>query len=351
MFQTAKLTLLSLCLSTTLALSAGLSISLAADQVGTVTQLEGDVKLFSEPSKTLQKDDGDPRPRALFQGEYYRVQEVKVGDRINQGNILRTALNGKARVVFDNGDQFHVGPGTSYRIFWDADSAKTNTRLNLVYGKLRGVIAKGGPRSRLQVKTKAATMGVRGTEFFIAENGLDGETEISIIRGSVQVQSSANQTKPIELKSGFSANIATGQVTAPKEVQESAQMAPKPEKMVPVIELRKTTQEDLAGIQKSSEIKAPEAGAPALSQEMKTQLASLEKKAIKTTLTDIKTYDPKLYAKLDTANIKTADQIHVQTVKTLIQTAPKAAEKRKPFKSELDNLEQGAYEKYFKIVE
>ena len=181
-------------------------------------------------------------------------------------------------------------------------------------------------------------MGVRGTEFFIAENGRDGETDISIIRGSIEIKPLATDSKPVEIKSGFSATIAT-----------AASQAPTPDKLAPAIELRKTTQEDLTGIQKSSELK------PVSKKELPSEIASkmqvLEKKAVDTTLNDIKTYDPKLYAKLNATNYKTADEIHAKTVEVLMETAPKAPPRRKPYKSELENLEQGAYEKYFKIVE
>jgi hypothetical protein len=323
--------------------------AMASDQVGTITQVDGDVKLFTHPSKKLQEGAASKSggSHALYEGEYYVVENAKVGARVEQGNIVRTAPGAKGRVVFENGDQLNVGPGSAMRVFWDKDSKDSKTRLDLAYGKVRGIVEKGGPRSKLQIRTKTATMGVRGTDFFIADGGKDGGTEVSIMRGSVQVQPKAAGAKPVEVKQGMSADIppAPAPVAAPKTGEKVA-AAPAP--VQPAVELRKTTQEELVGIQKSSVIEK-KAGAPA--QEASPEVAKLEKAAVATTMKDIKVYDPKLYEKIQEQKLTSTDDINGQVVATLIKEAPKAPEKRKPYKSEIDNLEQGAYEKYFKIQE
>ncbi|HLE01256.1 MAG TPA: FecR family protein [Bdellovibrionota bacterium] len=345
------------------------SIGFAGVQVGTLTQIEGEVVVFSNPSKHLQTE-SDSRPHALFEGEYYYYNKAKIGDRVEQGNILRTALQSKARVVFDNGDQFNVGPGTSYRVSWNKDSKDANTKVKLMYGKLRGIIEKGGPRSRLQVRTKAATMGVRGTDFYIADNGVDGETEISIMRGSVEVKAETPAAKPIEVKSGYSATIVPPKpvekpAAEPADVQPAsttptstavtpsvAAAAPAP--LAPAVELRRTTQEDLLGVQKASYMKKAEltpAAAEALPKEVLAKVKDLEVKAVETTLNDVKTHDPKLYAQLQEQKVQNTEQINTRAVEVLFKEAPKAPPRRKPSPSDLEDLERGAYEKYFRILE
>jgi hypothetical protein len=319
----------------------------ASDQVGTITQVDGDVKIFTRPSKK-------PRPeaskagasQALYEGEYYSVESAKVGTKVEQGNIVRTAPSAKSRVVFENGDQLNVGPGSAMRVFWDKDSKDSKTRLDLAYGKIRGIVEKGGPRGKLQIRTRTATMGVRGTDFFIAEGGSAGGTEVSIMRGSVEVKPKAPGSKPIEVKQGFSADIPPVQPAAPKAAEGGKPSAPAP--MQAAVELRKTTQEELAGIQKSSTI---EKKAEDKAQEVPADVAKLEQKAVATTLKDIKIYDPKLYEQLEAKKPTSTDDINSQVVATLIKEAPKAPEARKPYKSEVDDLEQGAYEKYFKTQE
>ncbi|MCM2279205.1 MAG: FecR domain-containing protein [Oligoflexia bacterium] len=329
----------------------------ASEQVGTITQAEGSVKLFTDPAKKLHGDsEGDSGARALFEGEYYRVRDAKVGDRVQQGNIVRTALGAKARVVFENGDQYNVGPGTAYRVFWNKDSKEAkqaNTKVELMYGKLRGVVAKGGPRSRLTVKTKTATMGVRGTDFFIADGG-DSGTEVSILRGAVEVKPENPKAKPIEVKAGFSAAVAPP--APPKAVpsEDSAEREaakPEPVAVAPVIELRKTTQEELVGIQKSSEIKALKKEDLQAAPEVAKIVEKLETKAVETVINDVKAADPKLFAQLQGKQFTSTEEINKASVQNIFKEAPKAPEKRKPYKSELEDLSGDAYQKYFKEVE
>jgi len=315
-------------------------------QIGTLTQVEGTVKLFTHPSKALQKNDS-PSPQVLFEGEYFRAQDAKVGDKVDLGNIVRTAPTAKARVIFDNGDQFNVGAGTAYRVSWSPEHPNAGTNISLMYGKFRGVIEKGGPRSKLKIRTRTATMGVRGTDFFIADEG-DKGTEVSIIRGSVEVKPEAPQAKPVEVKAGYSVDVAP---PAPVPAKSTTAENTPPPAVQPAIELRKTTQEDLTAIQKSSKIQ-PKKDEVAPPPEVQAKLAVLEKKAVETTLGDIKKHDPKLYAQLQAQpQLTSTDDINAHAVAEIAKTAPKAPEKHKPYKSEMDDLENNAYEQYFKNVE
>ena len=297
--------------------------------------------MFTHPSKTLQKGEGT---HALYEGEYYLVETVAVGQPLEQGNIVRTAPGGKARVIFANGDQLNVGPATAMRIFWDKDARDSKTRIDLAYGKVRGIVEKGGPRSKLQIRTRTATMGVRGTDFFIADGGVDGGTEVSIMRGAVEVTPKAKDSKPVEVKQGFSAEVVAPKPPSSPEAtasSPSASAAP----AAPAVELRKTTQEELQGIQRSSTIVKKEGEAP---KEAPAAVAQLEKKAVETALKDIKTYDPQLYAQLESKKPASTDEINGAVVQERIKEAPHAPAQHKPYKSEVDDLDQGAYEKYFK---
>lgn len=350
-----------------LTLSIG-TVRAGGDFVGTLTQLQGEVKLFTHPSKKIE----GPAPHALFEGEYYSVRDAKSGDQVENGNILRTPVGAQARVVFENGDQFNLGGGTAYRIFWDSKARKPGaaavkgavkpmTELQLMYGKLRGVISKAGPRNRLSIKTRTAVMGVRGTDFFIADEG-DKGTEVSVLRGAVEVKPEAPKAKPIEVKAGFSAEVPAPLALKAAETGKSGEKKAEEPAPAPVVELRKTTQEELTSIQKASTIKPQvkeeiaktDAKPEAQTAEAQKKIEELEKKAVENSITDIKTHDPKLYAQLQDkglTNLKSANDVNAQTVQEVIKAAPKAPEKRKPFRSELEDLEQGAYEKYFKLVD
>lgn len=327
------------------------STALASDQVGTLTQVRGEVKLFTDPSKALPKNP----PRALFEGEYYTVVEAKIGDRILWGNVLRTSPGAQAKVVFDNGDQFTLGPGSSYRVFWDKDALDGKPRVELSYGQFRGVVAKGGPRSRFNIRTKSATMGVRGTDFFVESEPATGETQLSVLRGSVEMTPRAADAQApykasIEVKAGFS-----GEVTSKKGAQKSAQ---KDEKTTGLrLDLRRTTQEDLVVIQKSTSVSRTAIRDSVVSPEPATvkQVEALEKKAVESTLKDIQAADPKLYAQITesakSSPISTIEVLNTATLQSIAREAPKAPPVRhKAQRKELEDVAPADYDKYFEML-
>ena len=252
-----------------------------------------------------------------------------MGDQVQKNTIIRTLPNAQVNIVYDNGDQFHMGPGTAYRVTWN-EKTELEAKVKLMYGRLRGVISKDGPRQKVEIRTRSATMGVRGTDFFIADTGVNGETEISVLRGAVAV---TTDKKEQEVKTGMSATIST------------AQQQPK-------VEMRETTKEDLGGIQKASTITAP-----VIPQESSAKLTSkiteLEKKALTVTKKDIQLYQPELYKKMsaDMSEVKNAQDLNSKMLTLVATTAPSAPPKRtKPRITELKDSEEGdVYDKYFKI--
>ena len=299
-------------------------------QVATITQIQGRAQIFVNPSKKpIQGKSTDDGTMAYFEGEYYLIQEAKLGDQVQKNTIIRTLPNAQVNIVYDNGDQFHMGPGTAYRVTWN-EKTELEAKVKLMYGRLRGVISKDGPRQKVEIRTRSATMGVRGTDFFIADTGVNGETEISVLRGAVAV---TTDKKEQEVKTGMSATIST------------AQQQPK-------VEMRETTKEDLGGIQKASTITAP-----VIPQESSAKLTSkiteLEKKALTVTKKDIQLYQPELYKKMsaDMSEVKNAQDLNSKMLTLVATTAPSAPPKRtKPRITELKDSEEGdVYDKYFKI--
>ena len=308
-------------------------LAIANDQVGTLTQVQGEVKLFFNPGKVLGAA-VQGAPHVLFEGVYYSVKDAVAGSSVEKGNILRTAVGAKARVVYPNGDQFNVGSGSAYRITWDTDSAKSKTSMDLMYGKIRGIVEKGGPRSKLTIRTKTASMGVRGTDFFIDDGGPGVGTQISVLRGQVAV-------KNVE-KSATKAQAREVSVQAGQSADLPASVTP---------ELRPTTQEELKSIQKTSTVKNDIKQQVAFSEKVTDKIKKLEAKAIETTVQDIKVSDPKLYAqiqlKAEKNEFRSVDDVNGTTVEQLVKVAPKAPVRLKPSQSELEDQEKDQYKKYF----
>ena len=306
----------------------------------TVTDLAGQVVLFTDPGKEMK----GPAPHVLFSGEYFSFRDATAGDTVANGNIVRTSPIGKARVIFPNGDQFYVGPQTAYRISWAPGSTGKGTatpvNVALMYGSVRGVVEKGGPRSKLVIKTRSATMGVRGTDFFIDDHAGKTETTISVLRGKVEVKptavtKTAGAPKPIQVEAGFSARIPTpppAPAPAPTKVERGKITPPTPPPVAPVIELARTTQEELKTVKETSSLPpaptAAEKGVtlasaqPSMDAESAARVKELQSKAIETTMKDVQATDPKAYEALKDRKIESVDEINSQVVQKLAEKAP-----------------------------
>lgn len=285
-----------------------------SEQVATVTSAEGDVRIFTHPSGKGAKTPTGPGPHVLYEGEYYSVRAAVPGDRVERGNIVRTLPGARARIIFDNGDQYHVGPATAFRVFWKQDSAKGEPVLNVTYGKVRGVVSKDGPRRQLRVRTRDATMGVRGTDFFVATGGPDGGTQFTVLRGEVEVRREAepgssrakDSQAPVRLKAGYSADLAVEPKGSP-----AADAAPSPES-------RKTTQEELAAIQRASEKVV--AAAPELEnlpEKTLTRLKDLEDRALRSTVEDIRRASPTVAEAVKAEDARSLDELNQRVVSEL----------------------------------
>ena len=288
--------------------------------VATVTQVEGGVDLFTSPTKTLPPG-ADPRSGtlALFEGNYYRVREATSGDRVENGNVLRAAPGARAKVVYDNGDQLFVGPGSAYRVVWNEPKASAS-ELSLMYGKLRGVIKKEKGEKKFIIKTRTAVMGVRGTDFYISDEGSEGETEIAVIRGRVEV----------ETAKGSKDEVVTGGAARVKDqVLKSA-----------------TTKELLDEVKTASSIHS---GAPV------DKMQDLEAKALSAAFEDIRIYQPAVYQKLKAqlGGAIRSEELNSKVVEIEAEKAPSdpKRKRKKPSASELKDVDsKNSYDQYLSPV-
>lgn len=293
----------------------------ASSYEGVVVRKQGNVELLTNPSKTVTKKG----KTILYEGTYYTLEKVRLGMKVKNGNILRTKNGAKARVVYRNGDQVNVGEGSTLKIHWERKQKqkKTQTGFNLIYGKVRAVINKDGPRSGSVVKTRSATMGIRGTDFSVVQKGANSKTALSVIRGKVRFKDAKRPKKAIEVKQGFSAEVENNK------------------KKTSILSLSKTTKKELEDIQRQSEIKKEK---ELKNAKLEKELAKLEKKATENTLKDIKTYEPELYKKLKKNKITDVDKINKVVVGKLYVKAPN---KKKKLSIDDIDLEDNAYDKYF----
>ncbi|MBC75662.1 MAG: hypothetical protein CME64_06570 [Halobacteriovoraceae bacterium] len=241
--------------------------AMAIPHVGIIVKMEGKAQLLTEPSDKAPSGGKS----ALFEGVYYKVLNARLGSKVKNGNILRTNKDSKAKIVFKNGDQFMVGQASAFKIDWSRNSVKKKpeTTVELMYGALRGVVDKEGPRKNSKFKTRDAVMGIRGTDFHLLQKGTSGNSVLSVLRGNVEVQAKKTN-RNVRVSKGFSAEVSkTG--NSPK------------------VSLIKTTKADLIKVHKDSEIKKPRAVSDA---KVKMEIEQLEKKATENVLRDINRYEP-----------------------------------------------------------
>lgn len=307
-----------------------------ASNVGIVVKKEGKVELFTNPSKTIKKNE---KNKILYEGTYYTLKKVRPGTRIKNNNILRTGSKSKAKIVYKNGDQFNIGEGTSYKIHWAKKGRKEEAPdVSLIYGSLRGIISKKGPRKGMKVQSRNAVMGVRGTDFHFYQKGTSGKSSIAVIRGKVEVankpKSKKEKLKFMPVKQGMTCEVIT-QKKEGKKVEATSTLT-----------MEKTNQVDLVAIQQNSTIKAKKE--EKVSPKVQKELKELEEKATKVTLDDIKDYQPEIYKELQKKKVKSVDDINTTVVKKAFKKAPKT--KKKQAFDDIDfKLEEDAYKKYFKV--
>jgi len=314
-----------------------------ANAPGTLVKKSGKVELYTNPSKTVS----GPGPHVLYEGTYYTVvNDPKLGYKIPNESIIKTGTGAKAKIIFPDGDQFNVGEATAFKYSWTSSKkGQDEASVGMIFGKLRAVISKEGPRNNMKIKTPSAVMGVRGTDFFVNQPGLVQATKLAVLRGQVQMTANKKNAKPVEVKSGVTAEVNVQKPELKSEsVGTDAALAGK----VSEIKLEETSKQELAVIQKESVIRKEEIKEEVpVSQELAKSIEKLEKQAVETTLTDIKVYDPKLYEELKKQEVASVDTINTNVVKEKYEEAPS-----RPLKAGWDDLNEignDAYDRYFKV--
>lgn len=308
-------------------------------QGAVVTRAEGNA-FFLIKKNGAQPQDTQP---IVFESITYYKRPLKKGDRPSNGDVIITDRDGKARLIFRNGDQITVTPGTAYKFSWDPNTQK-NALAELIYGDIRAVIQPGGPREGMKVKTKSAVMGVRGTDFYASGWDAHGGSKVAVIRGKVAVAAvddAGKMLKTVDIPAG-STGVVPSQPSQKKKEDVVASVSE--------VKVESTSKEQLVVIQKDSKVAVLTAKDDTSSAETKKELAELENQAVETTLKDIQKYDPSLYEKIKTDQTKGAkldsDGLQAESVKKIFASAPSEAKAvRKPT---LEDLDSGGdiYEKY-----
>jgi len=113
--------------------------------------------------------------------------EVIKGMQLENRDLLRTLKSSKVQAVLNDDTVITIGPNSQYSFeqFKDGNNPKVEMRLDRGFFKaVTGKIGEIAPQ-RFKIKTKAATIGIRGTQFMAFVS--DEEERIGCIQGTIIV--------------------------------------------------------------------------------------------------------------------------------------------------------------------
>jgi hypothetical protein len=96
----------------------------------------------------------------------------EVGTGVQVSDVLRTGADGSAGITFSDNSLLSIGPGTVFEVEkyrFDSTTHAGEFQGSLKQGRLAGVsgkMVKQAPET-MKIRTPAAVMGVRGTEFVV----------------------------------------------------------------------------------------------------------------------------------------------------------------------------------------
>jgi len=182
---------------------AGLAIVLAfgaaeaAEPVGRVDAVEGRADLI--------KPGGDTAER------------LAVGAALFLQDIIRTDDDAKARLLFKDGTQVTVGPGSTLKItnyVYSEERQERSALITVPEGIFRAVVSLFVPDSRFEVQTATAVASVQGTEW-MTESNLD-TTDIVVLDGAVAVTSvDRDIAGEVVLRAGEGTEVRAGAAPSP----------------------------------------------------------------------------------------------------------------------------------------
>jgi hypothetical protein len=161
-----------------------------------------------------------------------------------------------------------------------------------MYGKMRALISKKRTSS-MQVKTSAATAGVRGTDFLARHSATSG-TEVAVLSGKVEVKPEAASAPPVTLKAQQSV----------AQNEAGAQFTVTPLTKAQVLSAHEAT------------------SVPAASySEADAEVKNLESKAKTTVIEELQISQPKVFAQLKNTENLSIDQLNRKLIEAPLKRA------------------------------
>jgi hypothetical protein len=155
--------------------------------------------------------------------------KVKTGARVKVGSVIEVGSGSKATLILGKGSVFQIGSDSRMVVgeYGITPEREELANLELKFGKTRALILNQGPRRELKIRTRAATMGVRGTEIYVdSPKDAAKPVQFMTIEGLAEVKL-GEQGNPIPLPQNQSlmseskADSQGGQQESPKGISPS----------------------------------------------------------------------------------------------------------------------------------
>jgi hypothetical protein len=161
-----------------------------------------------------------------------KVRFLKPSDPVFREDVINTDSNGSVKILFQDQSIMDLGHSSLFKVEEFENKPNPEERkveMSLGYGRIRAAInQKIGTLGKFKIKTRAATMGVRGTEFYVmseiedspagngskSASGVDQslKTQVVVTEGKVEVSPAKGSVwfaKPVEVLPGekFTASL------------------------------------------------------------------------------------------------------------------------------------------------
>lgn len=161
-------------------------------------------KVVSVEGNVLVRQDGNSGGRA---------QAMRPGLDVKEGDVINTASDGKAKIMLEDKTILDIGPSALFKVekYAANHGGDRNVGLSMPYGTTRVAVSKPiGAGGKFQIRTRTATMGVRGTEFIVQSEM--GATIAAAIGGPSKEKSGGNAKSGASEKSETKVTVIQGKV-------------------------------------------------------------------------------------------------------------------------------------------
>lgn len=170
------------------------SITLFAS-IGKVVALRGDANILREEAQI----------------------KIKLGSEVEKSDAIVTKANAKLQLIFNDKTIITIGPNSNFKIEeYIYEKKKNKAQFSMARGTFKTITGKIGKiaPNRFKIKTKSATIGIRGTQFLV--NASSKNVQVFCTQGAVSVTDNI-LNKSVDVPAGFATEVNDGEAPKPAE--------------------------------------------------------------------------------------------------------------------------------------